>query len=280
MNNEVANFLASREYSDATKTIYTRVLDELAPLDLSHWGASDLLSFVQRDSWGNAWSCAALYACRSFIRWKYGSLHPALTAKLKRTKAKAQRSMSKDQVLTLLASFDTYTAIGARDQAILATALDTGFRVSELARLQLADVDLERGTLQTIIKGGQWGCGFISPETAAILDRWLAYRHDITKCGGLFITLDKNKRKGSQMKAQGIQTLFKRWGEKAGFKLSAHDARRSFATLSTENGAPSRLLQVAGRWSDIKMVERYTANANGQTVKPYLPMSNLSKPTS
>lgn len=280
MNTEVSNFLASREYSEATKTIYTRVLEELAPLDLTEWGASNLLSFVQRDSWGNAWRCAALYACRSFIRWKYGSLHPALTAKLKRTKPKAQRSMSADQVLSILASFDTFTAMGARDQAIFATALDTGFRVSELARIQLADVSLEDGTIQVLIKGAQWGFGFLSTETTMILDRWLSYRRDITKCGALFITLKENKRRGSQMQAQGIQTLFKRWGIKAGFKLSAHDARRSFATLSTENGAPSRLLQSAGRWSDIKMVERYTANLNGRAVKPFLPMANLSKPTS
>lgn len=280
MNKEVLNFLASREYSDATKTIYARVLDELAPLDVSTWGASDLLLFVCREGWGNSWRCAALYACRAFIRWKFGDQHPALLAKLKRIKPKAQRSMSADQVLALLANFDTYTAIGARDQAILATALDTGFRVSELARIQLADVDLENGTIQVIVKGGQWGFGFISPETAAIVDRWLSYRRDITKCGALFITLKENKRKGSQMKAQGIQTLFKRWGEKVGFKLSAHDARRSFATLSTENGAPTRLLQSAGRWSDIKMVERYTANLNGRAVKPFLPMANISKSTS
>lgn len=280
MNTEVSNFLASREYSEATKTIYARVLDELAPLDVSKWGAGDLLSFVKRESWGNSWQCAALYACRAFIRWKFGNQHPALFAKLKRVTGKAQRSMNADQVLTLLASFDTYTAMGARDQAILATALDTGFRVSELARIQLADVDLENGTIQVIVKGGQWGFGFISPETAAIIDRYLSYRRDITKCGALFITLKENKRRGQQMHTQGIQTLFKRWGNKAGFTLSAHDARRSFATLSTENGAPTRLLQSAGRWSDIKMVERYTANLNGRAVKPFLPMANLNKPTS
>ena len=276
MHTEVSNFLASHPYSEATKTTYARVLEELAQLDLTNWNPRDLLLFVERDSWGNSWRCAALYACRAFIRWKHGATHPALSAKIKRTKPKTHRSLSYEQVINLLSSFDTYSPIGARDQAILATALDTGFRVSELARIQLADVDLEKGTIQTIIKGGQWGFGFFSAETAAILDRWISYRRDLTKCGALFITLKENKRKGSQMKAQGIQTLFKRWGMKAGFKLSPHDARRSFATLSTENGAPSRVLQSAGRWSDIKMVEHYTANLNGQAVKPFLPMANLS----
>jgi len=37
----------------------------------------------------------------------------------------------------------------------------------------------------------------------------------------------------------------------------------SFACLATEAGAPSRLLQVAGRWSDIRMVERYTGALAG-----------------
>jgi integrase/recombinase XerD len=276
MNSEVSDFLASHTYSDATRAIYARVLSNLNDQDLNAWSASDLLAYVKKDSWGNSLQCTALYALRKFIRWKYGAAHPALSAKIKRIKPRPQRSMSYEQVLTLLASFDTYTAIGARDQALLAVALDTGFRVSELARIQLADVDLEHRSIQVVIKGGQWGFGVYSPETGAILDRWLSFRKPADGVNALFVSVKKNRRIGRQLTPEGIKTLFKRWGEKAGFKLSPHDARRTFAMLSTRNGAPSRVLQVAGRWSDIKMVERYTAQLEASAIAQYLPMANIT----
>lgn len=277
MQNEVENFLASHAYSDATHAAYKRVLIELAQMDTAAWSTSRLLQFVKRDTWGNSWQCTALYACRKFLRWKHGNQHPALTAKIKRIKPKPQRSMNYDQVLQLLASFDTYTSIGARDQALLAIAIDTGFRVAELARIQLRDIDRAGRTIQCIVKGGQWGYGIYSPETAAIVERWLAYRTPRDGVNNLFISLKKGAHYGSALSVDGIKTIFKRWGKKCGFPLSPHDARRTFARLSTRNGAPTRLLQIAGRWHDIKQVERYTQGIEAAAITPYLPMHNTPK---
>jgi len=72
-----------------------------------------------------------------------------------------------------------------------------------------------------------------------------------------------------------LQGMVKRWGLGIGIKLSPHDLRRSFATLSTLFGAPSRVVQVAGRWSTIEMVERYTREIDQSAIEPYLPVSKL-----
>jgi integrase len=57
--------------------------------------------------------------------------------------------------------------------------------------------------------------------------------------------------------------------------FSPHDLRRSFATLSSRLGAPSRIVQVAGRWSDLKMVEGYTQSLEASDFMPYDPVSRI-----
>jgi integrase len=69
--------------------------------------------------------------------------------------------------------------------------------------------------------------------------------------------------------------IVRRWGEKLGFRLSPHDLRRTFTTLSLKNGAPSRLVQVAGRWSSIEMVERYSQAITPGEYDDYFPTSKL-----
>jgi integrase len=272
MKSQIKNFLASHTYSEATKSTYAYVIEGLINQPFHEWGAGDLLNFVERENWGNSMRYVALNACKSFIKWSHGNNHPALSAKVKRAKPKPQRALEYDQILKLLASFDTYTPKGARDQCLVAIAIDTGLRVSELASIQLANIDREHNTILVITKGGQWQYAFYSPETAAILDRWLAYRKPADGVNNLFISLMKNKRHGKALSKAGIQTLFKRWGAALDFKLSPHDARRGFAVISSENGAPSRVVQKAGRWSNIGMVEHYTATIEGKAIQPYLPM--------
>ena len=277
MNTEVSNFLASHAYSDATKATYAYVLEELITQPFEKWGAGDLLNFVKRKNWGDSMQYVALNACKSFIRWVQGATHPTLSAKVKRSKPKPQRALNQEQLIKLLALFDPFCPIGARNLCLVAIAADTGFRVSELEGILLANVDLEHRVIWTKIKGGQWAYGVYSPETAAFLDRWLSYRKPADGVNALFISLKENKHYGKPFTKTGIQSLFKRCSVKLGFKISPHDARRGFATMATNNGAPSRIIQVAGRWSNIEMVERYTRTIEAKAIQPYLPMHNAIK---
>jgi integrase/recombinase XerC len=180
--------------------------------------------------------------------------------------------MTFDQVILLLASFNPYTPIGARDLALAALAIDTGLRESELARVQLADVDLENRTLQVIVKGGQWGIAVYSAETALAVEKWLHFRQPAPGVQSVFVSLAPNKGRGAQLTRHGIKAIFKKWGASLGWKLSPHDARRTFATVSTILGAPSRVVQKAGRWSDLTQVQRYTDSIEALAITPYLPI--------
>jgi len=274
----VEDFLSSSPFADTTKETYGRILDQLTDYDLRQFTAADLVKFVSRPEWGSSQQYTALCACRSFIRHLYGVFHPALSARVKRGGSKPQRVLSVDDALRLLASFDTSTPAGLRDLALVAVALDTGLRVSELCRLQVEDVDLEKRRLQVIVKGGQWGTAVFSPQTAQYISEWLAVRHAAQGVGNLFTSFH-HQSQGKGLTREGVKGLCKVWGGRIGIKLSPHDFRRSFATLTTIFGAPSRVVQVAGRWSGIELVERYTRQISGSEIEKYLPVSRLQSTT-
>lgn len=276
MNTEDVNcFLASNPYSAATRDTYRRVLFLLVKVsNLAEIDAARLVGWVQsHPGWGNSQQYVALNACRKFLGWKFGISHLALTARIKRVKPRRQRVLTAAHALDLLASFDPRTPKGCRDLAIAALALDTGLRASELCRLRLADVDLSTRSLDVIVKGGEWGVGIFSPETAQYMSEWIAVRRTVEGVKELFVST----RTGIAMTRCGLTCIVRKWGLRIGIKLSPHDLRRSFATLSTIFGAPSRVVQAAGRWSDIAMVEHYTQEIDPAEIMPYLPVMQLRK---
>lgn len=274
MNREVENFLASFPFAETTKDRYRRVLTFLIKVpDIEKLDPAGLLELVQRPEWGNSQQHIALCSSQKFLRWRHGDHHPALSAKMKRIKPKPRRSLTADKALQLLASFNPYTPIGARDLAIAAFGLDTGFRREELCLVQLANVDFSTNKALALCKGGQYKFGAFSPETSHIIQSWLQFRKPADGVGNLFISM-KSRR---ALTGFGMGCIFKAWSKTIGFQISAHDLRSSFATLSTIYGAPSRTVQVGGRWSSSEMVEHYTGNLQLDAIQPYLPMHNLKR---
>lgn len=272
MNKEIENFLSSHPYARSTKESYCRILDQLITIpDLDKLDAAGLIAFLNKPGWGNSQQSVALFCIQKFLRWRYGSLHPALPAKIKRITPKPRRSLTKVKALQLLASFNPYSFTGARDLAITAFGLDTGFRREELCSMQLQDLDIENLKALALCKGGQYKYGAISPETAHIIESWLQFRKPADGVGNLFVV----RISGDPISISGMASIFKRWSKVIGFKISPHDLRSSFATLATIYGAPSRTVQVAGRWSSSEMVEHYTGNLQLEAIHPFLPMHNL-----
>lgn len=278
MNTDIENFLSSHPFTDATKATYRYVLLKLIVEPFHNWSASDLLKFITQPTWGNSMQYIALCASKKYISWIHGPHHPALSTRLKRIKPKKGRSMDMQKILDLLSSFDPYTPIGARDLGLAALAIDTGLRAMELAAVQRADLDLEHCTLQVIVKGGNWGFAIYSRDTAAFIDRWLSYRKPADGVGNLFVSLRENKTRGRALTKHGVKCIFRKWGLKLGWKLSPHDARRTFGNVTTILGAPTSCTMAAGRWESEESFRRYQLEITAQAITPYLPISNVLKP--
>jgi integrase len=263
-------FLSSFSYAATTKRTYadilSRFLSEIEkPQDLT---ASGLVNYIEnKTQWGNARRQLAIAAIRKFLTWRYGQSHPAIRARIKRTQSRVPRTISRKILDLLLASFDRNTPKGARDLAIAGLLIDTGLRESEICRIQQADLDSEKRTLQVVVKGGNLEWAVFAPATAADIEHWKIFRQTLNPRGALFVHVQT----GEPLKASGLQSIVREWGKRIGVKMSPHDFRRGMATIMSENGAPDRQIMEAGRWHSVGMVQRYTRAVKLEAVRQWLP---------
>jgi len=258
-------FFAEKGFSQKTEEQYRGILRVfLAKVDVETCTPTELLDFLRSSGWGNSRQYVACVIIRQYIKWKLGDTHPILRVRVKREKPRPGRTLSENQILHLLTSFDLNTSKGCRDFAIANLALDTGLRVNEIASIKMRDLNLETREILVRVKGGRWERAFFSPFTEEALKRWIQLRNP-------------HDERVFQVTRDGLGVIVRRWGEKIGIKLSPHDFRRTFAVMAIKAGAPTRLVQVAGRWSDIRMVEYYTRTIDAIDLGPYFPMAHLQK---
>jgi integrase/recombinase XerD len=277
--NEVDKYL--QKQSVETRRSYSWMLHRLIdwmevqridPACLSPEQLEDFL--VDQHTWKPNTRRQAICAARSFYRWWRGANHPILTVKLRRTEPEPQRTLSPKQAIRLLAAIDPESRTGPRDLAIVTLMLDTGLRESEIARLETKRVNIQERKLTVIVKGGCWGKGVFSETTANHLRTWLRVKTTLKfpPSPSLFISLNT----GRGITPAGIKELFERLSQRCGFVVSPHDLRRTFATLSTKAGAPTRVTMAAGRWNNLEVFERYTKAIEPEDMEPWFPVSYLA----
>jgi len=227
--------------------------------------------------WVSATKYQAVAALKKFYKWEYGEDHPVLQIKIKRTDPGPQRTLDKDELMDVMASIDTSTINGIRDLAILSLMVDTGLRATEVCDLELSRLDLKKQRLSVKVKGGGIAEKLFFDYTTSCLERWLAVRPQVASLGAKTVFVSNGGRKpGQKMTRSALRYLTNKLTTLSGTAhFSPHAMRRTFATLATENGAPSRVVQVAGGWKSIRMVERYTQALKQEAIKPFSPVDRL-----
>jgi len=254
-----------------------RAAPEKGPLD---FGAADLARYLAaRRARGasDATIKRAVAAFRSFFRHVCGNASPAQAIPFPRVKRRRQRTLTDDQMLAVLAACDTSAARGTRDLALMCLMVDSGVRAAEVCRLRLADVDLQEQRFVVVVKGGDEREGGFTAATGSYLAAWLDQRGRFLKpsTATLFCSLS-GKTKGASLTTDGLRAIFRVIGRRAGLaRFSPHDLRRTFATMALRSGAPTRIVQVAGRWEDVRMVERYSQEINQSDLNRYRPIERL-----
>jgi site-specific recombinase XerD len=131
----------------------------------------------------------------------------------------------------------------SRDYAILLTFLKSGIRESELADLQIEDVDFLHDTLRVRQgKGKKERTVPLMPELKRVLRRYLADRDrqaNIVDEETLFLA-----RNGTSLNPSSIRKLVKKYYTKAGVRKSGvHTLRHTFSAHNVNNGMPIADLQ-------------------------------------
>lgn len=156
-----------------------------------------------------------------------------------------------------------------RDQAILETLYSTGLRVSELASLNRAQVDLVRREFMVRGKGRKPRIVFLSDRAAKKIGTYLKTREDAFE--PVFINADRRKgttdiTKGGKRRLStvSIESIVRKYAMLAGIikKVTPHTLRHSFATDLLHNGADIRAVQEMLGHASITTTQIYTHLTN------------------
>ena len=159
----------------------------------------------------------------------------------------------------LLDAPDPQDTLGLRDRAMLELMYACGLRVTELVRLGAHQLNLPRGVVQVVGKGGRERLVPVGEEAQHWLERYL--KQSRPELAGrepgeaLFLS-----RRGGAMTRQNFWHLVKRYAKQAQIasKLSPHTLRHAFATHLLEHGADLRAVQMLLGHRDLSTTQIYT----------------------
>lgn len=154
------------------------------------------------------------------------------------------------------------TVKGRRDAAMIELAYASGLRVSELIKLQMADINLNQGFVRVTGKGNKTRIvplhneARIKIESYITNDRPLMIRDPAERA--VFLT-----DRGRPMTRQAFWKTLRGYARRAGVRLptgdiSPHKLRHSFATHLVERGADLRAVQAMLGHADISTTQIYT----------------------
>lgn len=227
---------------------------------------ADVLSFIawRVESGARPRSTARqLSSFRRFYRYliREGTIKEDPTAQIAMPKIgrSLPKSLTEEEVESLLAAPATEEPLGHRDRTMLEVLYATGLRVSELVNLRAGQVNMNQGVLRIVGKGDRerliplgdtavdWLQKFSSgPRLEILLERQTDF---------LFPT-----RRGDRMTRQAFWHIIKRYAHKAGVAkaLSPHTLRHAFATHLLNHGADLRVVQMLLGHSDLSTTQIYT----------------------
>jgi integrase/recombinase XerC len=168
--------------------------------------------------------------------------------------------LTADQLRALFAKCAGKGFIDRRDEAILRLFSDTGLRLSELAGLTVADIDLDEQLAVVMGKGRRPRAVPFGAKTTAALDRYLRVRGRQKRAAEPALWLGPNNRQA--MTVNGVGQMVRRRGADAGIPdLHPHMLRHTFAhAWLAEGGNEGDLMRITG-WKSRAMVNRYGASA-------------------
>jgi site-specific recombinase XerD len=277
-------YLKTAPIGDRTRELYQHYLmafaewiyaNDLDPEQVNLLNVTDY--FDSHPTWSASTKHTAAATIREFYRYQFGKQHPVTLVKIKRVDPGPQRTLNEEELTALLGQIDTSTEQGVRDMAIVTLLVDTGLRASELCGIEMRRLDIKNKKLTVKIKGGSFGEAVFFEYTQHCLINWLTVRPLVADPENPFVFCSlKGKTPGQQFTRYGLRNFLNTLSRKAGIEVcSTHAMRRTFATLATEHGAPTRLVQVAGRWKSIRMVEVYTQRVNPEKIAPFSPVNHI-----
>jgi integrase/recombinase XerD len=213
-----------------------------------------------------------LSSVKGFFNWLVHTniikLNPSELIESPKIGRKLPVNISEQDVEKILNAPDCKTVQGKRDKTILELLYATGLRVSELTNLKLNQIDITRGIIRVMGKGGKERIIPIG-ETALA---WLKSYIDLVRSqlaindDNLFIFLSN---KGKQISRKVCWSLIVGYSKKSleNKVISPHSLRHAFATHLLNHGADLRSVQMLLGHSSLSTTQIYTHVAKERLIK-------------
>ena len=214
----------------------------------------------------------SLSSIKGFYNWLQVSgsiqINPSELIESPKVGRKLPLNLSENDIDRLLDAPDCTTLRGKRDKTILELLYATGLRISELTNLELSQIDLKRGLIKILGKGGKER---IVPIGETALDWVRDYldnvRKDIiNKNDNIYLFLsDKGTKLSRKLCWNFISSYSKQVLDNK--SISPHSLRHAFATHLLNNGADLRSVQMLLGHSSLSTTQIYTHVAKERLIK-------------
>jgi integrase/recombinase XerC len=176
-----------------------------------------------------------------------------------------------EEIEQLLAAPDTSTPLGLRNRAIVEVLYGAGLRVSELAALDVRDVDLEQAQVRVMGKGNKERIGLLGRPAARAVQAYRSRGRPELLRRRPTQALWLNHR-GGRLSVRGVSYLLNKLGIEAGLskKVSPHMLRHSFATHLLDGGADLRVVQELLGHENLATTQIYTHVSQSRAREVYI----------
>ncbi|UXY15137.1 tyrosine recombinase XerC [Chitiniphilus purpureus] len=242
-----------KQASEHTRRAYGDDLARLAALakdrDLATLQPTDIRGFVRQlaaQGLSAASIARALSAWRTFYRIMKRDLgwgaSPATGIRPPKRAPRLPAAMTVDAVAGLLDNLPDDTPLACRDKAMFELAYSSGLRVSELAGLPLAALDLEHGLARVTGKGNKTRVVPLGRVAAEAIRRWLLQRARLAQPGETHVFVGKT---GRGLTTRAIEARLATWRQRLGIaeRLYPHKLRHSCATHLLQSTHDLRAVQ-------------------------------------
>ncbi len=205
-----------------------------------------------------------LSAVRSFykflVKQGFADHNPATAVLTPKQEKKIPAYLPVDDIFRLLDSLETGTLLKTRNLAMFETLYSCGLRVSELANLDIADIDRTAAIVRVTGKGSRERLVPIGQKALAAMD---AYRKRLkTEAPAFYVTsgpLFLNKY-GRRLTTRSIARILEEIVRVIGLAMpiSPHGLRHTFATHMLDAGADLRAIQEMLGHRSLSTTQKYT----------------------
>jgi integrase/recombinase XerC len=205
-----------------------------------------------------------LSAIRTFFRFliKQGVVerNPATAVTTPKQEKRIPTYLPVDDIFRLLDSIETKTLLKARNRAMFETLYSCGIRVSELANLDVEDIDRSSGIIRVLGKGNRERLVPIGRKAlGAIADyrKMLKREHPETAVDSGPLFLNKS---GTRLTTRSIARILDKIAKECGLviPISPHGLRHTFATHMLDAGADLRVIQELLGHKSLATTQKYT----------------------